>query len=143
MLRVSLPRRDGAGFDFRQVHRDSVIASTGSDSSNRHTADCWSFSGRCGRTHGVLNGALAAQGIEECKALVAASRMSYYELSEIGAYSTQRRRRWLHSVRNVTSRNRSAPAKNSAVSASRNTIYGWRSMECTIVQTAARPATSE
>src|SRR5271154_941375 len=44
---------------------------------------------------------LAEQGIAQCKALVAASRMSYYELSEIGAYSTQRRRRWLQSVRSV------------------------------------------
>jgi len=85
---------------------------------------------------------LAQQGITQRKALVAASRMSYYELSETSAYSTQRRQRCLHFVRNVTSRNRSAPAKNSAVSANRNTIYGWLSMECTIVPTAARPATS-
>jgi len=66
----------------------------------------------------------AEQGIAQCKALVAASRMSYYELSETGAYSTQRRQQCLQFVRNVTSRNRSAPARNSAVSASRNTIYG-------------------
>src|SRR5271170_5468039 len=84
----------------------------------------------------------AEQGIAQRKALVAASRMSYYELSETDAYSTQRRRRCLHFVRNVTNRNRSAPARSSAVSANRNTISGWRWMECIIVQTAARPATS-
>src|SRR5580658_9737951 len=34
--------------------------------------------------------AFAMQANAECKALVAASRMSYYELSDTGAYSTQR-----------------------------------------------------
>src|SRR5579863_8922739 len=66
----------------------------------------------------------AEQGITHRKALVAASRMAYYELSETGACSAKRRRRCLHFVRNVTNRNRSAPAKNSAVSANRNTTYG-------------------
>jgi len=83
------------------------------------------------------------QANAECKALVAASRMSYYELSDTGAYSTQRRQRCLHFVRNVTNRNRSALARNSAVSANRNSISGWRWTECIIVQTAARPATCE
>jgi len=84
--------------------------------------DHWSFSARPGAR--AAHWTLAQQGIAQRKALVAASRMSYYELSETGAYSTQRRLRCLHFVRNVTSRNRSAPARNSAVSASRNTIYG-------------------